>query len=341
MESNLTKGLVAIYACGGCGINIGSELESTGGEIGFADRRITAIDTSATNLPRNFSKEKVYLIDGLDGSGFVRSENVDEIRKHTKPILQKHQPADLNIVVSSGGGGSGSVIAPLVTKELAAQGKNVIVVMIGCTGTAIEITNTIKTMQTYEQISRQSNKPIIMIYLQNAPGQSAETQSQIIDRQAINSIYYLSLLFSKQNRELDTADLNNWLDYSKVTQYDPRLAALTIIDGVDKLNEFEDQNDLSDIVSIATVAKKDQSHGIGTSSSFTPEYQCVGYLSDEVSGGVCSNGAIHFIISDSGIANSFKNLEKMKEQITRAKSARLAGASISISSSDANSDIIV
>ena len=110
----IERGQIRVYACGGAGSNIAANLEKYSvdatdtGEHTAANLNITYIDTSRSNLARNRNNvkdEQCYLIEGLDGSGKIRSENYDVIVQHSKNIIQEHKPLDLNIVISSGSGG--------------------------------------------------------------------------------------------------------------------------------------------------------------------------------------------------------------------------------------------
>ena len=130
MSTIQPKGRVRLYAAGGCGLNIGGQLAAhrDRNETAFANLDIVYVDTSKSNLRNGIDAANVYLIPDLDGSGKVRSENHAEIGQHIRQILHKFSPADLNIVLSSAAGGSGSVIAPLLASELLASDAPTIVI---------------------------------------------------------------------------------------------------------------------------------------------------------------------------------------------------------------------
>jgi cell division GTPase FtsZ len=100
---------VNVYAIGGCGISIVSQLENEdmySGQNGVhAPTTFYYIDTSYSNLKKMNIDDRIHVIDDLDGSGKKRDENYKIISEHIKSILMKFPPADLNIVVHSGGGG--------------------------------------------------------------------------------------------------------------------------------------------------------------------------------------------------------------------------------------------
>ena len=161
-----TQNMVRIYMAGGCAINIGSSLfrSKTGAlaaDDGFAKIDCCYIDTSASNTPA-YLKDEFYHIEGvddiLDGSGKVRATNYKAVRQAIPDILHRYKPGDLNILIHSASGGSGSTIAPALCSELLSQGKDVVVIMIGSKACEKEISNTIDTIHTYQGISTNRNE---------------------------------------------------------------------------------------------------------------------------------------------------------------------------------------
>ena len=167
---NGSKGKVTVYCAGGAGLNVGQYFEKHRGnnEPAFAEINIVYIDTSRSNLRANISADNCYMLKGMDGSGKMRSENHEEIAVHIRAILQQFKPADLNIVLSSAAGGSGSVIAPLLTSELLKSEVPTVVISIGSADTKTDIENTLDTIKSYEAIARMRKAPIVMSYVQNS-----------------------------------------------------------------------------------------------------------------------------------------------------------------------------
>jgi len=102
-----TQGEIRLYCCGGAGINIGSHFEGgQAGEPGYAKTQLTYVDTSKSNLARSgLSRDSIYLLEGVDGSGKVRTENHAEIGRNVRNIIQQFKPGFFNIVLFSGAGG--------------------------------------------------------------------------------------------------------------------------------------------------------------------------------------------------------------------------------------------
>lgn len=292
---NMTPLSVSIFAAGGCGVNIvGGLPNSPSGAKAVAS--CYAIDTSKSNLrDSKFSADNVYLFDGLDGSGKVRSENHAVIAKNTLQILQKFQPGTFNIVVHSGGGGSGNVIAGSLVAELTRQGEQVVVIMVGSTNSQIEVENTYKTLQSYGVIAERSECPIVVHYLEN----SSTNGRKAIDGGAHAAIQALLMLFSGLNSEMDSADLRNWI----------RHAGGNEVFSLQFCPSAEAYSRAGTVTSVATLAKMEHN----TALSPAPAYQTVGYASSEEAMEALVE-PLHFTLSGNLIDNSAKALTAMKQE---------------------------
>lgn len=301
------NGDIRIYACGGAGINIASHFE--GGNVnepGFANIHLAYIDTSKSNLARpNLDRESVYLLEGVDGSGKVRTENHSEISRNVRNVLQQFKPMFFNIVVFSGAGGSGSVFGPLIVSELLQRGDPVVVILIGADDSDISVNNTIKTIKSLDAIAQKTGLPTVTYYRQN----DAETKRSEIDADCHYVISTISLLCSKQNAELDTQDVINWVQYTKPTQVQPRFARLTI-------HPTNEVDAVEAPISIASIMPDPDT----PSYTVVPDYHCVGYptlVQNKIE-------ARHLAVSFDGVAAIARRLEKRVEELEVQKRARVA-----------------
>lgn len=255
-----------LYGLGGAGTNIANMFlqQDKDFQAGSCEIDVVFVDTSRSNLGPMVPSEKVYLLDGLDGSGKKRASNYEAIVDSCKEILLKHKPADINVVISSGSGGSGSVLGPVLVSELLARGEIVIVITIGGTSSRIETENTLKTLKSYEAISQKRNVPVIMAYHEN----SANTPRSRVDADVKLHVLMISVFFSGQNRELDTADLKNFLNYTNVTSYKPKLSSLVFSSGTVETSKGQA------LVSLVTLTDE----GVSSEIDGLCEYQAVGYI---------------------------------------------------------------
>lgn len=315
------RGRLRVYACGGAGINIGRKLEEfrNNPQPGSADITISYIDTSRSNLanlPEQVLDKNCYLLEGLDGSGKIRRENHESIRDNTRKILQAFPPEDINVVISSGPGGSGSVIAPSILAELLENDQQVVVLMIGATDSAIEIENTLKTLKSYEAISQKKERPVVTSYFQN----SKETPRELVDVSAVQVVLAIATVFSRQNLELDTRDLYNFLNYHRVPgiSFTPKLVGLSV-----QVGPIADDR-IDDVCSVAMVTVP----GADDSLPFTPEYKTVGYLPADVDANLLKATPLTLMTHSNFFEGVAKELDGRLEDVERAKKARLASKSI-------------
>lgn len=314
--STHVKGKVRIYACGGCGLNNGQHFEQFRGanDVGFAQLDIVYVDTSKSNLRASINPEHCYMLEGLDGSGKIRKENHAEISAQIKAIMQKFKPVDLNIVISSAAGGSGSVIAPLLTSELIANEHPTVVISIGSADTRLDCENTLKTIKSYEAISQMRKTAIAMAYIQN----SQTTSRTNADEEARQMIMALCVLFSRENQELDSKDLFNFLRFERVTTFQPSLVMLQRVEG---------SNDISVVdtsITVATLAKENTNTTLGS----VPEYQCVGYVPADIDPMVMAKLPMHFVTADGVFTDVTKGLQSVLSNLDAIADARVKRGSI-------------
>lgn len=159
---------------------------------------------------------------------------------------------------------SGSVISPILVSEMLARGETVIVITVGSTSSRIEVENTLKTLKSYEVISKKREVPVIMAYLEN----TIDKPRGQVDSEVETIIPFIAAIFSGNNRGLDMSDLRNFLNYHKVTTYTPKLAYLDFF-----TKELEVPRGQA-VVSLVTLVDDVTSSEVETPT----EYQAVGYL---------------------------------------------------------------
>lgn len=205
--------MMNVYCCGGAGSNVGKQIKDL-------DMNVFFIDTSISNL-KGISSEVIYKLEDIDGAGKDRRVTYENFKNPDEVLICFKPSQELNVVVSSLSGGSGSIIAPVLARELIKSGHNVIVIGIDSTNSVIEIDNSIKTLKTYKSFSNQMKKSISLFYIENASRKEA-------DHQAIQFISLLSLLVNKEHtEEFDTSDLRNFINFDNVTDNEP---SVTLID---------------------------------------------------------------------------------------------------------------
>lgn len=314
----LPQGNLRIYGCGGAGINIATRYEKSADnpEAGFATGHPVYLDTSRSNVTDQLDESRFMILEGLDGSGKVRRENHEAISKSVKSILQQHKPLDFNVVIFSASGGSGSVFGPLVVSELLSRNLPVIAIVIGSSESAITAQNSLNTIKSLEAIAERNKLPVVMYYDHNSPS----VKRSEVDRNIATVIGLVSALVSRQNRELDTMDLLNWLHFSKHSSVRARLAVLTT-----HLNN-EEVADAKNPIAIASLYNNPDIDPI----EIRPDYHCAGYRihpSEHFE-------AVHFAISVDKVQDVAKELQATVDELDNQRRSRVDHNSLVNNSDD-------
>lgn len=306
-QDNQPRGTIRLYGAGGAGTNIIGSWHAMDGNSarGTAKCLIAYADTSRSNLPDEIDDSKVFLLDDKDGSGGVRKENHVDIGRNVPGMLQKHPPGDLNVVCFSAAGGSGSVFGPLIIKELIKAKAPVVAIVIGSEESAIRRANTLNTLKSLDNIARQSGVPVVIAYFHNSP----DTKRSEVDVRCRYTLATLAVLASRQNRELDMADLSHWLEFTKVTAVESQLSLLHVY------SKPEDVDGSSNPISIASLLKDaDQK-----SYSVMPEYSTTGFPREKIE----NFEQLHFVITVDGIRTIDKMLNEKLGDATKLVAARV------------------
>lgn len=320
---------VTVYGAGGAGINltrqIAAQVQGDAKNIfSQVDANFVYVDTSESNLAKNgIDKDAVFLFEGVDGSGKVRAENHVIIAKSTLKILQAHKPGTFNIVVCSASGGSGSVIGHSLVAELRKQGEQVVVLIVGSTGSHIEIANTLKTLKSLDKLAHDLSSPIVAHYLENSPGRKRSD----VDHNVIGAALMLLMLFGSRHEELDSADLRHWLTYKALG------AELIILQFASSPERYEA---LEDILSVATLALPD----VDTSLSPKPSYHTVGLLNKawtEHPAKFIGTTPVHYALSPAPVVAATKALQALLTEVEQQLGARVRRDSL-VKDSDVATD---
>lgn len=313
MEPTDFTGALRLYACGGFGINIVSQFEPAVGNLepGHALAWPVYIDTSGSNFKAGISADRIYRLDDVDGAGKIRKEHHVEITRNIRSILQDHAPMDLNVVVFSASGGSGSVFGPLIIAELLSRGLPVLAVVVGSDESAITAQNTLSTLKSLEAIAAKTGQPVVICYEHNSP----DIKRSVIDEACHHTIGALSILASRRNLELDTRDLTNWIQFNRTTSIkEARLALFDVYDSNEAVK------DSTQPISVASLYDSPDADPL----PFTPEYHCAGYPREKPKGFKVT----HFVIQVHGVPVIVKMVQGRLDQLTQQSQARVVHASL-------------
>lgn len=312
----MSRGKISLFACGGAGINVGTAFENYRDhtETGMAEIDTIYFDSSKSNLKPNMPIDKIYLLPEVDGSGKERRQNSALIMKSAKEMLQKHRPSYVNVVICSASGGTGSVLAASLIKELLDQDQLVIAVTIGVADSGTEIKNTLDTLKTFEGIVQATKKPISVAYFEN----NKDTPPTKVDEKITELIVAISVLFSRQNEGLDTRDMYNFLNFDRMTPYEAHAAGLETYAGI------LDPEDHKDTITVASAVTNKDQRGI----DFLIPYTCYGVLPSEISSEISEQAPIHLVTKAFAFNEIAKRLRGHLDEMNRAAAANTARSEV-------------
>lgn len=286
-------GKIRIFGCGGCGINLAKILLAQKGLEGMADLDVSLIDTSYSNVTDK-DQDKFFLIsEEGEGSGKVRRDNAGTISDNIRSCLMTHEAAGFNVVIFSASGGSGSVIGPLLMKELLDREIPVIGIVVGSSESSITATNTLNTIKSLSALGQQCDKPMVISYTHN----SRDVKRSEVDEIATATALSLAVLNSQRNDELDQRDVRNWVFYNHGTSVNAQLSILEVCRTEDAAKK------VGAPISVASLlTDKD-----APAPEIYPEYSCIGYHDGPILGQI---DEVHYLISVNGIGD----LVKMREE---------------------------
>jgi hypothetical protein len=225
---------LVLHGCGGCGINQVAASTSVLKELGdgFADIIDTYIDTTDKNFKHleDVNNDSCYSIsdnsykgNALDGAGGERRTNYKFIQESVKDYLDKrgikeHDNGTYHAVVFSAGGGSGSVIGPVLLKNMLERGIPAIAIITGDMETGNLAQNTSNSLATLQSMAKLVNKPISLYYVNNktSKGNSIAEREATADKNVLSFLTSLSIFVSGHNFSLDNQDMNNLFDFTSI-----------------------------------------------------------------------------------------------------------------------------
>lgn len=331
---NKQETAVKIFGCGGCGITWADMVSKQAQQVGRAVPEIIYVDTSKSNLDdKNVVDAKTFLLSDVDGSGKVRRDNSEAIMQKVGDLLMQHQPADLNIVLFSAGGGSGSVFGPLLVRELLLRDKPVVAFVVGTTENAITATNTLNTLKSLDLIAREQTKaPVVMHYSQNP----TDKPSSSVDLSVVAAIELLLVFGSKQNVGLDTRDLRNMLRYDHATKVPSQLSLLEITTA-NTVEEIKNMG-VDHVISVGSIYRTPEN---ALPLPVMSEYGCVGYLPTTASVDIPSE--FHLLIHTDEVREIVNAIQVKVNQYEEFNRARAEANKVATSSDvvDSGSKLIL
>jgi hypothetical protein len=279
---------------GGCGLNVATHVMDL--------PNVHCIDTCDKNIVDAHRTGKVFLTQGTRGAGKNRAFILPKVRPQIPTYMATLPEADFYIVCYSLGGGSGSVLGPLITGALADRQAAFVSFVIGAMESPEVLQNDIDTMKSLESIAVRKETPIVINYTPNVNGQTYEyTNSQV----AAN-IRRMVCLTNQNHQRLDVFDVQNWVRFTdKHKNLIPQVCELHISDS------RKDAELVPEPIAVASLYL-DPAKEFAFGSAIV---RTTGIMrSDDLD---VTEEQLHFVINSVGVVEVMKSISDTKTEVTR------------------------
>ncbi len=231
-SSDVKTGTIKLHACGGAGINLGSEIAAICNSYGagFAGFDIHCLDTADANVIKhnvpvgNYTLTKTTNVGGreINGSGGLRATNAVHSKQMVQDYINKNRyvqikTGEYHMIVTSGSGGSGGPIAVHLANELLGNNIPVFVFVIGDSTTGLYAEHTARTFADLNKVAVKHGKLLPVVYMDNNSRDTKMTDEEKlmnVNSNLISAAGTMALFLSGDNLELDHQDMINFLDQS-------------------------------------------------------------------------------------------------------------------------------
>jgi hypothetical protein len=328
-------GTLRLYGAGGAGVNMTRHFHTAVGEIhpGMAQVHTAFIDTSRSNIPDALGDRDVFILTDStgvlkDGGGKERSLNHPDIAANIKGLLAKFPPMDMNVVVFSASGGSGSVFGPLLMAEMIRQGLSVVGLVVGSVESVKTVNNTVNTLASLENLATSRELPIVIMYCEN----NEDSPRAAVDKIFRHAIGSLAVLASRRNAEMDSTDIRHMLHFPKSTSIKARLATLDIARSNEEM-EVKVAEEGAQYIAMSSLYENPDVPTIAV----RPEYHSAGYLTDKLEG----VPMYHFGVRIDESARIASGLQRTLADMQKALAARVIPKTILTGNEQATDDGLI
>lgn len=217
---------ITYFACGGTGINLAIELKKGSKTQANKDARIVGLDSSTRNDAANLFP--VERIEGALGSGKNKMANFEAAIPFVNAVIAKYRPTAYNVVLANTAGGTGSMLAVLIARELVKAGHIVALCLVSDHTSLIEKENSVGGLRSFanQTLPGQLNAP--MCYMEYI-NEENKTRGEV-NEEIIGGLNLLSMLFTADNTEMDYEDVKRVFNYSANGKAHPALSRISFYD---------------------------------------------------------------------------------------------------------------
>jgi len=319
------KSTITLHAVGGAGINISAEILKNYDFDNLANLEVLSIDsTDKTVQDYADLKENFFRIEsekrtsrGIDGSGGER-KSPELIKQYAAAVkrymdefeLHKNNVNEFHVVIFSGSGGTGSTVGPLLIQELLQTNNVVLPIVIGDNSSLLFCNNTMKTLETLENLSSRNRVALpAIIYNNTIDGKTnRQTEKAINEKVGILS-YLLGTTLSGKIRNIDNEDMRKFLQPTLFT-------SLYVKPGLYELSIKRHQLDAEDAFLVRTITADDVEEDVEINTAVLQAK--TGYIIDSNIRELFDDLPINIFIRSESIYDIFEELEKEYDKLEQA-----------------------
>jgi len=197
---------ISVMGCGGFGVNmVKKHVEAN--QMYDDEIKYSIVDTSRSNLSGISNKIEQFIL-AETGAGKIRSTHVDTIQQNLDSCGVLQRISDINVVIFSFSGGSGSVIGPLLVNEITSHPMNKAVILVGVIDdcSKMDCVNSINTLKSLRNLAKGKAYYPLMLYT-NEAGRVTVNSSVLADIDAAIRVFT-----DRSVQELDLTDKLNFLN---------------------------------------------------------------------------------------------------------------------------------
>jgi len=323
------KANIILHAVGGAGINIANDIVNKYDYENLANLEVYSFDSTDKTVQAYADLEETFYKAvsskrrsmGIDGSGGERKSPalVKEYSINVKNYLDEFNLAEpkvenFHIVIHSGSGGTGSTAGALLTQELLQAGNIVMPIIIGDTSSLLFTNNTIKTIESLENIATRNKIALPLVYFNNTVnGISNRDTEADINNKVVTLMFLVGSMLSGKIRNIDNEDIRKFLQ--------PTLfSSIRVNSGIYEVGVKVGKLDIEDAFLVRTLTTENADEPVEILSKTLQNK--TGYIIDEEIYSLFDNLPIHMFLRNDSIYNIFEELEQTyeeQEQQTRQK----------------------
>lgn len=250
------KKSLQVYGVGGCAMKLVHTHLTVDSVKGYAKPSIAVLDSSKSDVDYSNPNQEIShsFVENADGFGKDRIKAAKVIRPYIEPFMLNSAPGNVNIVIFSLSGATGSTGGLMVVDALLEKNENVIVMAVANAANQREAVNSLSALSDLNKLSKKHDRVIPIMYYENTTFEvehhgNAMKQSDV-NKEVAKDFRALCCMFSGDHVGIDSKDVTNFLNYNTVSKAPAGLVEVCPVFDDSDLDNYE-----NDVLSVMVVSK--------------------------------------------------------------------------------------